>query len=93
MKMRGYELVGPERTNNWGDRWRTVRIGARTFQVGVIRGKRVRIAYSAKRGWEWWASVRDEEGSEVYSGSCRANAGVRGILVAAGLLEKQADAV
>lgn len=88
--MAAFEFVGPER-KGFSDRWRTVRIGERTYQVGVERGNRsIRIPYRKARGWHWYGVVRDEHGKQVWRGQVGKSAGVRGILKAADLIGKEA---
>jgi hypothetical protein len=87
--MADFELVGPER-KGISSRWRTVRIGERSYQVGVERGNvPIRIPYRRRGGnigWHWWGTVRDEKGKQVWHGQVSKNAGVRGLLVAAELI-------
>ena len=87
--MSSFEFVGRERVQ-FSDRWRTVRIGESTYQVGVVRGSTpIRIPYKPRGhnlGWHWFGVVRDERGREVFSAQVSKSAGVRGILVAAGLI-------
>jgi hypothetical protein len=84
-----FVFVGPER-QGISSRWRTVRIGERAYQVGVERGNvPIRIPYRRRGGnvgWHWWGTVRDEKGKQVWHGQVNKNAGVRGILKAAGLI-------
>lgn len=88
--MTGFEFVGPERQTFAGDRWRTVLVNGVQYQVGVVKGKRVRIAYKPRGknvGFWWHGEVRDSSGGCVWTARVTKSAGVRGILRAAGLID------
>jgi len=89
--MKLYKVV--ERIQGTGvfqeDNWRaTVDIRGTKYKVGFVRGdRRVRIAYSARWGWHWFANVRQAEtGTEVYSGQVSKSTGLVWILEHAGLI-------
>lgn len=49
--------------------WQTVDVDGRQLKVLLKAGRTVRIAYSARRGHEWWARVYDpSNGKEMWSG-------------------------
>lgn len=84
-----FEFVGPER-KGLSDRWRTVSVAGVQYQVGVVRGSHpIRIAFKPRGkniGWHWFGVVRDAKGREVYSTQVNKSAGVRGLLIGAGLI-------
>lgn len=83
--------TGPFSAGEWS---REVEIGDRRYRVTMRRGQRVRIAYKpAGQNWGyrwvadvWRADARAGEKSNVWSGEVGKSAGVRGILLAAGVV-------
>lgn len=83
-------VLGERRENAFTGTWsREITLDGRTLRVGVERGKRVRIAFKPRNnggwGYHYYGFVR-ADGAEVWSGRVQGTAGVRGILVDAGLL-------
>lgn len=82
-----------------GDWSREVEVGDRRYRITLRRGQRVRIAYKpAGSNWGyrwmadvWRADVRAGEKSNVWSGEVAKSAGVRGILLAAGVVTTQSE--
>lgn len=75
--------LGELRTDFFG--WsRTATVDGRLFSVSVRRGRAKRGMYGRK-GFEWNGAVYDASG-EVWHGRVTKSTGVRGLLVAAGVL-------
>lgn len=94
MAKRGYAITN--RLDRWGGGWwatATLEDG-RAYRVGVERGRMVRIPFKPRgqnRGWEWEGHVMDQRTARtVWCGKVSGTIGVRGLLVAAGLLADQA---
>ena len=78
-------------TGEWS---REVDVGQRRYRITLRRGQRVRIAFKpAGKNWGyrwvadvWRVDARAGEKSNVWSGEVAKSAGVRGILLAAGIV-------
>lgn len=82
--------TGPFREHEWTAK---VEVLGQHYTVALFHGsQRVRIAYSSKRGWKWYASVRDNNG-EVWSAEVRRSTGLGWILEAAGLIPRREEDV
>lgn len=85
------ESTGPFALGEWS---REVEAGGRLYRVKLRRGERVRIAFKpAGKNWGhrwvadvWRADAREGEKSHVWNGEVGKSAGVRGILIAAGVV-------
>ena len=89
--------LGQRRESGTGGWSRPVTVDGVAYIVGVVRGKRVRIAYKPRGpgGWGFWwhGYVRDAKGKEIWSGRVGKSAGARGILEDAGILMRKAKRV
>lgn len=85
------QSTGPFAVGEWS---REVDVGDRRYKVTLRHGDRVRIAYKpAGQNWGyrwiadvWRADTREGEKSHVWDGEVTKSAGVRGILLAAGIV-------
>jgi hypothetical protein len=85
------ESTGPFAGGEWS---REVEAGGRLYRVKLRRGERVRIAFKpAGKNWGhrwvadvWRADTHEGEKSHVWNGEVGKSAGVRGILIAAGVV-------
>jgi len=88
-------VLGERHENAFSGTWsRKVTLDGRELRVGVERGKRVRIAFKPRNnggwGYHYYGFVR-ENGREIWCDRVQGSAGVRGILVDAGLLPLPAN--
>lgn len=86
------EFTSERRDRPFGDGWvRDVKVGDQGYQVCVSRGRKVRIPYKPRGqnvGFWWNGSVFIEGGSRIWCGPVNKTTGVKGLLIAAGVIPK-----
>jgi hypothetical protein len=79
---------GTEPSGEWSQK---VEVDGAEYTVGVSKGKRVRIAYSAKWGNHWYGFVRDTKGKELWSERVNKSTGAKAMLEYASLITPCGD--
>lgn len=70
---------------------RTIILGGCPFLVGLVPGRRARVAFrpkGRKKRWLWRGFVRTLDGRELWAGVLRKPLGVQGLLVVAEILPR-----
>lgn len=74
----------PKRVDKMTGAWsRLVEVAGRQFYASVNPGKRVRLAYSNRYGYHWYATVVEKGKGRVWTGDCDKGASVSSMLEAA----------
>jgi len=87
-----FTLIGERRKAkdifNKGEWSQEVDVAGTRYRVRIIRGRRVRVAYSAKWGNKWYGEIYNVASSKrIWDAEIPGSLGVRGMLLDAGLVQ------
>lgn len=69
-----------------------IAVANKTYRINVIKGQRVRMAYSSKHGHKWYGEIYDAEtGRRIWDGRVTKATSIRTMLILAGLVVVPGD--